>query len=246
MPGICPTVQQAIAFINNLDVGVPDFSAGPLIAEKKGSVADGNANSFVSELSGKLQTDVEHCMLIAQRAAGAKYDRVSQLKEWYQEYSEVLSYCGWIFQNFELEDVSDAKRYGSVDELLIHLATAYLSGVDLELFKAMIQEMKDSQNAAAVKIFDTASKKEASCNFQLGNAKPGANNTTTLVMGYFAYTASQDIKEVLFLNFGDQEVTFKHGHQVLTFDQEAYNQVRATVTDKLGDTANEFIKSLKF
>ncbi|KAJ6563990.1 hypothetical protein B0H19DRAFT_1258510 [Mycena capillaripes] len=101
MPGTRHTVQQAICYISSLDIAAPDSSAGPPIAEKKGSAADGNANSFVPELSGKLQTDVEHWMLIAQRAAGAKYDRVSRLKEWYQEYSEVLSYCGWIFQNFE-------------------------------------------------------------------------------------------------------------------------------------------------
>lgn len=71
---------------------------------------------------------------------------------------------------FSLAKLSDASAYFSVDNLLLKLAAAYLTGSELVLFQTMIDGLKQGKNNAATKLFDSSSKSFNKANFQVGIA----------------------------------------------------------------------------
>ena len=66
--------------------------------------------------------------------------------------------------------LSDANSYLTVDNLLLQLAAAYLTGGELALFNTMIDSLKKAKNEAATKLFDSSSKAFKKANFQVGVA----------------------------------------------------------------------------
>ena len=66
--------------------------------------------------------------------------------------------------------LSDANTYFSVDNLLLKLAAAYLTGAELVLFTTMIESLKQAKNESATKLFDSSSKAFKKANFQVGVA----------------------------------------------------------------------------
>lgn len=130
--------------------------------------------------------------LLAQLAANFRYNRQTQTTQWYEFYKSILETLGWNVQKFEYVGIyrtaghdsscpahvltdrfarmSDVNSYFSVDNLLLKLAAAYLTGGELELFKTMINSLKDTKNAMATKIFDSSAKDFKKANFQCGVA----------------------------------------------------------------------------
>ncbi len=125
--------------------------------------------------------------------------------------------------------MSDANSYLTVDNLLLKLAEAYLSGAELALFTTMINSLKEAKNQGAVTLFDSSSKSFSKANFQLGVAayvyvsfaEPScfltllsSSNTAGNAMfkiGAYYYGAEQNIDRVLFFTFGSQKVEFYAG-----------------------------------
>ncbi|KAJ7936992.1 hypothetical protein B0H13DRAFT_1853056 [Mycena leptocephala] len=115
------------------------------------------------------------------------------------------------------------KSHGSVDNFVLQLPAAYLSGTELTLFKGLVTSMNSSANSGKVKIFDTSSKSVDKCNFRLGVVNM-VNESIALKMW------------VLSFKFGTQDVTFRRRHQAMTPNEAHYAQVhvRQAVKDKLG------------
>ena len=62
----------------------------------------------------------------------------------------------------------DVAKYGSVDNLLVEMASAYLSSGELELFRYMMESLQSANNDAAIEIFNSSSKDFNKANFQIG------------------------------------------------------------------------------
>jgi hypothetical protein len=128
--------------------------------------------------------------LLAQLGANKKFDRETDVTNWYKKYREILENVGWIVQDFKwvlrlslrcifvrltlrfsLSNISEAASSGSVDGLIVKLAAAYMSESEVELIKATFESLRKSANEGAYKLFDTNSKSDNKSNFQLGLVK---------------------------------------------------------------------------
>ncbi len=124
-----------------------------------------------------------------------------------------------------------------MDNLLLKLAAAYLSGGELDLFKSMLDSLKDAKNEAATKLFDSSAKAFNKANFQLGVASyvvaamcmiriwsltlilhSNAQGNAMFKIGSYYYGAQQNIDKVLFFTFGSQKVEFYAGKSIPVVD----------------------------
>jgi hypothetical protein len=249
MSNILPTHQDSLDRIKGIDLGAIDKTAhhaalrAAAPTSGTASANDGSMLSFLGNVTGQMKLDILYSTLLAQLAASAVYNRQTQVSQWYGKYSEVLMYLGWTLQSFDFTTLSDANSFGSVDRLVIKTAETYLSGQQLELFKAMITSLNSTNGQLAHKIFDNASKNVDKANFQLGVVS-NANGNGVMAMGFFAYDAHQNIDKVLFFRFGSTRVDFRQGNQVMTLNGDFYAIVRQAVINKLGDRVNQFIIDL--
>ncbi|RDX44689.1 hypothetical protein OH76DRAFT_1559509 [Lentinus brumalis] len=239
------SISDRIKIIKGIDVAVPK-GQGAVFAneEESAAVAAGSSVSFVGNLPAQMKSDVLNSTLFAQLAANKQHDRQEETTKWYDYYKYVLETIGYNVQSFDLARMSDANSYLTVDNLLLKLAEAYLSGAELALFTTMINSLKEAKNQGAVTLFDSSSKSFSKANFQLGVAANTAGNAMFKIGAYY-YGAEQNIDRVLFFTFGSQKVEFYAGNQTMLLNNEVYSQVRKEVLQKLGANAKDLVSGIE-
>ncbi|TFK78950.1 hypothetical protein K466DRAFT_668278 [Polyporus arcularius HHB13444] len=239
------SISDRIKIINGIDVAQAQ-GQGVVFADDADSaaVAAGSSVSFVGNLPAQMKSDVLNSTLFAQLAANKQYDRQDQTTQWYDYYKYVLETVGYNVQGFDFAYLSDANSYLSVDNLLLKLAAAYLTGGELALFTTMIDSLKQAKNEAATKLFDSSSKSFNKANFQVGVASNAQGNAMFKIGAYY-YGAEQNIDKVLFFTFGSQKIEFYAGNQTMLLNNDVYGQVRASVLEKLGSNAKDLVAGIE-
>ncbi|TFK81631.1 hypothetical protein K466DRAFT_666998 [Polyporus arcularius HHB13444] len=239
------SISDRIKIIKEIDVSLPK-GQGVVFAkeEESAAVAAGSSVSFVGNLPAQMKSDVLNSTLFAQLAANKQFDRQEQTTKWYDYYKYVLETVGYNVQSFDFARMSDANSYLTVDNLLLKLAEAYLSGAELALFTTMINSLKDAKNQGAVTLFDSSSKSFSKANFQLGVAADTQGNAMFKIGAYY-YGAQQNIDRVLFFTFGSQKVEFYAGNQTMLLVNQVYSQVRKEIVAKLGANAKDLVSGIE-
>ncbi|RDX44724.1 hypothetical protein OH76DRAFT_1421205 [Lentinus brumalis] len=239
------SISDRLKIIKGIDVAVPK-GQGAVFAneEESAAVAAGSSVSFVGSLPAQMKSDVLNSTLFAQLAANKQHDRQEETTKWYDYYKYVLETVGYNVQGFDFAHLSDANSYLTVDNLLLKLAAAYLSGGELALFTTMIDSLKQAKNEAATKLFDSSSKSFNKANFQVGVASNGQGNAMFKIGAYY-YGAEQNIDKVLFFTFGSQKVEFYAGNQTMLLNNEVYSQVRQEILTKLGANAKDLVSGIE-
>ena len=78
--------------------------------------------------------------------------------------------CADPAQPFSFVEKSDANSYGSIDKLVLELAKANLSEGERALFRTTIESLQNTENKAAIGLFNSSSTQLNKANFQLGVA----------------------------------------------------------------------------
>ncbi|RDX44731.1 hypothetical protein OH76DRAFT_1559541 [Lentinus brumalis] len=247
------SIHDRIKIIEGIEIASKLQGRGAVLSDNQDSAAvdAGSSVSFVGNLPGqmkasstRLYSDVLNSTLFAQLAANKQYDRQNQTTAWYDYYKYVLETVGWNVQGFDFAHLTDANSYLTVDNLLLKLAAAYLSGGELDLFKTMLDSLKDAKNEAATKLFDSSAKAFNKANFQLGVASNAQGNALFKIGSYY-YGAQQNIDKVLFFTFGSQKVEFYAGNQTMLLNDDVYSQVRVSVLQKLGSNAKDLVNEIE-
>ncbi|RDX51547.1 hypothetical protein OH76DRAFT_301409 [Lentinus brumalis] len=240
------SIDDRLKIIKEIEIASNLQGRGAVLADNQDSAAvdAGSSVSFVGNLPGQMKSDVLNSTLFAQLAANKQYDRQNQTTDWYDYYKYVLETVGWNVQGFDFAHLTDANSYLTVDNLLLKLAAAYLSGGELDLFKSMLDSLKDAKNEAATKLFDSSAKAFNKANFQLGVASNAQGNAMFKIGSYY-YGAQQNIDKVLFFTFGSQKVEFYAGNQTMLLNDDVYSQVRASVLQKLGSNAQDLVNDIE-
>ncbi|KIK19222.1 hypothetical protein PISMIDRAFT_158082 [Pisolithus microcarpus 441] len=106
-------------------------------------VVDGHATSFTRNLSGDQKEAVETSSLWAQFVANARYDRVTQLEDWFKEYN--LNIAGWLGQGSGFHRLNGAGENGSGDKVVaILMRREGYSETEIELFRRTAETLKDT------------------------------------------------------------------------------------------------------
>ncbi|MET7258945.1 hypothetical protein [Dyadobacter fermentans] len=201
--------------------------------------------SFVSEVSDQRRQDVLHSVLLAQLAANKKFPEEDQIKDWYDEFVNVLSNIGWAFQSASFTPFTSEGSTIEVDKAIIDLVASAVGGSALvPLVTKTLDAIKGLSDTSGKFIaFEKNTHTATKGAFQIGIAQE-VNNTVALQLGTFLITSSDTIKQILFFKSSTSRTTLEFCSRVGTLDETTYATVRDAVQAKLGLKATDFIAGI--
>lgn len=222
---------------------MPSAMAAP-IQKPKAFVDGGSVVAFVSGVSGQNREDVLNSTLLAQLAADKKFNRESQVMDWYDYYSDVLSKVGWVVQGFNWQKYTSKQASFTMDEAVLDIAAAALTGQEELVIAATLEAMRKlPKKDGRLTLFDHSASSDKAGNFQISVCSEDNGAVAMKTMAFY-YDAEQQDTTVLFFNFNSASTTLNQSTVAQTLNSQVYAQVRSSVLSKLGDKAKNFVLDL--
>ncbi|UKY52833.1 hypothetical protein [Streptomyces inhibens] len=246
-----PSLAERLAYLGALSLP-PEDEAPPQgevrVQEDRpaGYVDDGSLVSFVAEVKGLARQDVLDSALIAQLAANKAHPREDDVIAWYHKYTEVLEYlCGWVIQGKEFSHWEAHSASFTVDKVIFEVLAAILIGDDLTVAESTVNAIRGlPKEDEKVKIFESESSESHGGNFQIGLCSQ-MNDAVAMKLGAFYFSAGQEVTNFLWFNFSASDATFYKGTRTMTFNQQAYADVRQDIIEKLGARRKAYLRELE-
>lgn len=200
--------------------------------------------SFAAGISKERQEDVLNSLLLAQRAATKAFPDDDQVADWHKKYFEVLSNLGWVLEGKEFQVFQSKSGLFEIDNALLEILTAALTGNQLAIALKAIQSLKTlGDGDKRFKFFEQNTHSMQKGNFQLGVATE-ENGTVSLSSMSFILNSKQNITKILFFSTNKGDTEFKYCLTKATLNDAQYNQARDLVKSKLGDVTS-FVAALE-
>jgi len=242
------TLEERIAFLENLELATPDLMkvSTPLDkAEDVSACVDaGSLITFSGGVSKQDQADVKNSCLLAQLAADKKFNREEQTEQWYQFYAKVLEYAGWVIRSFRFEKLSSEHADFEASAIMLEILGAVCTGDEMLAIKATVHALRQlAHDDYRIRIFESCSHSQRMGNFQHSSCflKDGS---VTMNLGACYFSTTQHISRLLFTKFSFSDIKAYQGAQTVELDMDVYDQVRQQIIKKLGDRAHDFIGDL--
>jgi len=214
------------------------------VEKPKAFVDKGSIVSFVAGVSGQNREDVLNSTLLAQLAADKQYDRENQVMDWYSYYETVLGKVGWVTQGFNFQKYTTQKASFTMDEAVLEIAAAALTGQEELLIPAVMDALRKlPKNDGRLQLFNHSASSDTEGNFQITvcTEQDGAVAMKTMA---FVFSSSESSTDVLFFNFSSASTELHQATNAQTLNSKVYAAVRQAVTTKLGDNAKNFVLDL--
>jgi len=213
--------------------------------EHKAAINASNLIAFVEGVNTEQKADVLDSTQFASRAADAKFNRTSQIREWYDTYVEVLTKMGWVIEGFAFQQSRHAEGALKMSQEAIGIITAVATGNQLAILEAALDSLgKMADDSRQIKLFDFNVSVETGGNFQIGAAEAVDNGAIGMAMGAFYYRSNDNRRNVLFFGWGSQEIEMWTAAQRLVLDTTFYAQLKDTVRQRLGDKSKDFVATI--
>jgi hypothetical protein len=220
-------------------------SDGPKDDVKQGFVVGGGAAAFTPGFKATEKNDVLNSMVLAQLAANKVADRENQTEAWYAKYREVMENIGWAIQNFQFSEFNAAASDFSADQVILQVMSAIGTGDEIAAGVAVINALKSlSDGDGRLVLFDTNSHEAHNGNFQVTVATKDENQNTVVKMGAFFFKSTDTVTRFLWFKFNSVSTHFWQAGEAITLDTDIYAAVRATIVEKLGVNAQNYVKNL--
>lgn len=222
---------------------MPKVLAAPI--QKPAAFVDGGSIvSFVSGVSGQNREDVLNSTLLAQLAADKQFNREDDVMSWYDFYSNVLGTIGWVTQGFNWQKYTSKKASFTMDEAVLEIAEAALTGQEELVVAAALDSMRKlPKKDGRLSLFDHSASSDKAGNFQISVCTEDNGAVAMKTMAFY-YDASEQSTTVLFFNFSSASTTLNQSVVAQTLNSQVYASVRSTVLTKLGDKAKTFVLDL--
>jgi hypothetical protein len=253
MAPVTSSPSQRQSFISDLEVPeVPKSiaSAPHRAASLRGGEAPqtfvnaGSLVSFVAGIASQNQIDVLNSTMLAQIAADKKFDREQQTIEWLKFYRDVLEQLGWVAQEWSWNPFHASGNETDVDKAVLTILAAIATQNELMIIKAAIDAAKALPDGdGRITLFDHYSAAKTAGCFQIGIASE-QNGAVALKMGSFRISSSNSVTKILWFRYSMQNTDITQGTMAATLNTGIYNQLRATVEQKLGDRAKLLLAGL--
>jgi len=204
----------------------------------------GSLVSFVSGISTQNQTDVLNSTMLAQIAADKKFDREQSTIDWLNFYRQVLEQVGWVSQQWSWNPFHASGTETEVDKAVLGILAAIATQNELAIIQSAIEAAKALPDGdGRIALFDhyTAAK-TAGC-FQIGVATE-QNGVVALKLGAFRIMSANTLTKILWFRYSTRNTDITQGTMAATLNAGIYNQLRATVEQKLGDRAKLLLAGL--
>jgi|GEM_PF-5173227 len=250
-------IQTSLNYLDQLHLPAPRLTmsalqstrnAAPLQADTVDSAAgiqDNKLITFTSNLDTKYKEVVKYSTQIAQRAANAKHDMLTERMDWYNTYIETLRHAGWIGSDNKLTEYHGADLDVTMESValeLIQLAAGPNAALLLEITNAAISTLK-GDNELSLKL-QKASVRGKSGTFDI---LPCLQRDDDVVMydHSMVFEHSTTSGSFLFWDWSLKEVDLQHVANEWTLNYSHYQQVEAGIKKALGESSNSFFENIK-
>lgn len=213
--------------------------------EQKAVINGSNLISFVSGLGMADKSDVIDSTQFASRAADAKFNRTSQIRQWYEFYVDVLTKLGWVTEGFAFKRSDHAEGTLKLSQEAIGIIAAVATGNQLAILKSTLDALKNmAGDSRQIQLFDFNVSVATGGNFQIGAAEASSNGAIAMATGAFYYRSNDSRKNVLFFGWGSNEIEMWASAQKMTLDPTFYASLRDPVRKRLGTTSAALVAGI--
>lgn len=201
--------------------------------------------SYLGGLTTEVHGYVQNSVLIAQLAANKVADPEKDVEGWYKKYTEVLGHIGWIIGNLNWTKFNSNSQSFEMSEVVIGILSAMLTdgATSITVLKSTLDGLKSMSKDGQIPLFDHKAQSLKSGNFQVGVVST-QNNDPTITMGGFKFTAEQQATNVLFFTYGSSSTDLYSSNQTMTLNVSVYSQVAASIAQKLGQQAKDYVEDI--
>ena len=204
----------------------------------------GSVIAFIADVSGQNREDVLNSTLLAQLAADKANNRESDVMGWYATYSNVLSKLGWVSQGFNWQKYTTQKMSFTMDEAVLEVAEAALTGQEELVVAAAINALKKlPKSDGRLQLFNHSASSTTEGNFQISVCTETGGSVAMKTMA-FTYDAQQQSTQVLFFAFDSNSTKLNQAVVVQDLNTAVYATVRDVVLQKPGANAKTFVLDL--
>jgi hypothetical protein len=219
-------------------------STGDNINEDKAYLDNKSIVSFVAGVSPENRQDILDATLLAQLAAGHLYPNPQDLKQWYEKYTEVLRNIGWTIQENEFSEVTTSGSLFEMKNAILSLVSAAFGGNYIAIVMKVLDALKDlSDSDSKIVAFEKNTHSAGKGTFQLALVEE-VNDSVALHMAGFILSTTSEVKRILFFSSKKETATVTSNTMASTLNKETYANVRATVKQKLGEKAQQYIAEI--
>lgn len=217
------------------------------VSEPVGSEAAAVLGSTVAAYDQALSEDdrqaFDDTILYAEIRADQLFNRETQRREWYGEYSKAVTNCGWPTVNDPYKEYISQEIDLTLDEAALKII-ALVAGADKLQVLPLISAAFDSleKNEGAIKLVELKSKKNKAANFQ---AVPcvSLGGRPTMIACAMQMESREIITKVLFFKFRKEDIRLYNAATRRTLNRRAYNVVKDIIQSEVDKSRLAYFKT---
>jgi hypothetical protein len=219
-------------------------------AKRQALVVGADVIAFVKGVTPEQRNDIVNASLLAQLVAKRKVPNpktLTAVKEWYDEYFDVLSRIGFVIQDKGFAEYHESSESFQAHEAILEIATTLLAGTPgaLALVKTTLESLqKMSSNSPWITLFNRESQSANTARFQVSLINEDDNGSLLVTLIAFGLEARTTVTQVLFFKFHTNDVKLHHHSGKVTINAPLLAGVRDQIAGKLVAYTSDYIKGL--
>jgi hypothetical protein len=249
------TIKSARQFVEEAELppappalrGPRDPSLAPIFDSTKNQavVVGSGLVSFVSGVTPERREAIMNSSLLAQLVAKQRVADQTRVKEWYDQYFDVLENIGWIIQERNSAVYRESGTNLEVHQAIMSVATTLLGGAPtaLALVRTTLEALR-KKNTPWITIFNRESQRASTAHFQVSLTREDPAGQFSVTLMAFGLEAKKTITQVLLFKVKKQDAVLRHYSGNVTINTRVLDSVREPLKAKLTAHANEYIAKL--
>lgn len=220
-------------------------------ARQQALVVGSELVSFVPAIRPEERSDIVNALLLAQLRAKKGVPLpgdLASVRNWYQQYFEVLSRIGFLIQQSNLQKYENQGEGFEAHEAVLEVAATLLVGAPtaLAVLTTTLQALKkmDASNPW-ITLFNRESRSANTAHFQVSSVDRDADGSVFVVLTAFALEAKSNITQVLFFKFRSNEVKIENSAGRAAINSAVLAAVRPDIARKLAGLTSEYVGELE-
>ena len=133
-----------------------------------------------------------------------------------------------------------------ISKAIIEIIQGLISQSEIQTVEWVLQSLKDQKNEPWWDLFDSkATGPSENGNFQLAPCVDDSSSQVVMGLASFCFTASAREDRWMWFDYSSTSINLFKSTQVVTLDEDVYEQLRQPVIEKLGKKAITFIGDLQ-
>ena len=215
-----------------------------LSSVSEAAVLGSTVAAYDQALSEEDRQAFDDTILYAEIRADQLFNRETQRREWYGEYSKAVTNCGWPTVNDPYKEYISQEIDLTLDEAALKII-ALVAGADKLQVLPLISAAFDSleKNEGAIKLVELKSKKNKAANFQ---AVPcvSLGGRPTMIACAMQMESREIITKVLFFKFRKEDIRLYNAATRRTLNRRAYNVVKDIIQSEVDKSRLAYFKTL--